>query len=174
MVNMTMDVAVDRVVVENKNISKQPLGKLPATSEPKKVVTTNNTTSNSTASNNTVSNDINLNNDIKTDVTQETATNVNEIASGEVLVISGDKIVSGEELENNQNVDGTNVSIDAGIDTGMDMDMGMMMPDMGNLGMDGAEKGGISDTVVLTIVIVICVILGIGLGILAGRRNANK
>lgn len=36
------------------------------------------------------------------------------------------------------------------------------------------DKKGISSTTVLIIVIVVCAIIGIGLGILAGKRSANK
>lgn len=36
------------------------------------------------------------------------------------------------------------------------------------------ESSGVSNTVILVIVIIICTIAGIGLGILAGKRSANK
>lgn len=40
---------------------------------------------------------------------------------------------------------------------------------------NGATEGkGLSSVAILVIVLVVCGILGIGLGILAGRRSANK
>lgn len=62
------------------------------------------------------------------------------------------------------------VSKEAMLDTGMliDDNMNFMENEV------KSEKSFFSDTVILTIVIVVCAVAGIVLGVITGKRSANK